>query len=133
MFGKSAAKMATAMVPGGGVAGQAVGNSIVAAGGGQAQPNADRLSLSPVVSLLESAIRVVPSTIKAVREPDRTQTAVKDASSALSLATGLPFFAAGRPLGWTAGVHDGKIQPTGPVDTARGLATGTASPESRGR
>ena len=133
VFGKSLLKTAVAAVPFGGAVSQAVGNAVVTAGGGQATPNADRLSLSPAVGMLESTFRAVPSVARAIREPDHSQAAVKDSAAALSLFTGLPFFAAGRPLGWLAGVSDGKIDPAGPVDSARGLVTGTASPESKRR
>jgi len=49
----------------------------------------------------------------------------------VSIATGLPAVAIARPLGYLAGVEQGKIEPTSAVDMARGLITGTPSPTSK--
>ena len=44
---------------------------------------------------------------------------MRDVASAVSIATGLPAYAADRPLGYLAGVVGGKIRPTSPVDAVR--------------
>lgn len=94
-------------------------------------PADDKFSLSPAVSLLESAVSSPASVYKAIVDDGNAQKAVRDVAAAATLITGLPIYAAARPVGYLAGVVDERIEPTGPVDLARGLMTGTASPESR--
>jgi hypothetical protein len=94
-------------------------------------PADDRFSLSPTVSVLESAAAAPQSVYKAIVDEGSAQKAVRDMSALITLATGLPAMTLARPLGYAAGVAQGKIEPTGPVDAARGLVTGTASPESK--
>ncbi len=94
-------------------------------------PADDKFSLSPAVSLLESAVSSPASVYKAIVEEGSAQKAARDVAAAATLITGLPIYAAARPVGYLAGMADGRIEPTGPVDLARGLVTGVASPESR--
>jgi hypothetical protein len=94
-------------------------------------PADDRFSLSPTVSVLESAAAAPQSVYKAIVDEGSAQKAVRDMSALITLATGLPAMTLARPLGYAAGVAQGKIEPTGPVDAARGVITGTASPESK--
>jgi hypothetical protein len=94
-------------------------------------PADDKFSLSPAVSLLESAVSSPASVYKAIVDDGNAQKAVRDVAAAATLITGLPIYAAARPIGYLAGVADERIEPTGPVDLARGLVTGTASPESK--
>jgi hypothetical protein len=96
-------------------------------------PSDDRASLSPAVSLLEAGAGVPKLVYQAMTDPDKinARNAVRDVASAISIATGLPALAVARPLGYLAGVADDRIEPTGPADMARGLVSGTASPESR--
>jgi hypothetical protein len=94
-------------------------------------PADDRFSLSPTVSVLESAVAAPQNVYKAIVDEGSAQKAVRDMSALITLATGLPAMTLARPLGYAAGVAQGKIEPTGPVDAARGLVTGTASPESK--
>lgn len=96
-------------------------------------PVDDRVSLSPAVSLLEAGAGAPVSVYKAIVEDGNKRTAIRDVASLVSVATGLPTYAAARPLGYLAGVLDNRIDPAGPVDATRGLLTGSASPESRGR
>lgn len=96
-------------------------------------PVDDRVSLSPAVSLLESAVGAPQSVYKALAEDGNPARAVKDVATAVSIATGLPAYALARPVSYLAGIEADRIDPTGPVDAARGLVTGTASPESRQR
>lgn len=96
-------------------------------------PADDKFSLSPAVSLIESAVSSPASVYKAVVEDGNAQKAVRDVAAAATLITGLPVYAAARPVGYLAGTTQGKIEPTGPIDLARGIVTGTASPESRAR
>lgn len=94
-------------------------------------PADDKFSLSPAVSLLESAVSSPASVYKAIVDEGSAQKAVRDVAAAATLITGLPIYAAARPIGYLAGMADERIEPTGPVDLARGLVTGTASPESK--
>lgn len=56
---------------------------------------------------------------------------MRDTATLISMTTGLPATAIARPLAYAVGWAEDKIAPTGPVDTARGLVTGTPSPESK--
>jgi hypothetical protein len=97
-------------------------------------PADDKISLSPAVSLLEASAGNAAHVYKAITgDADKinARNAVRDVASAVSIATGLPAVALARPLGYLAGVADDKIDPTGPVDMARGMVSGTASPESK--
>jgi len=96
-------------------------------------PMDDRISLSPAISLLESAVGAPESVYKAIAGEGSAQKAVRDVATLVSVATGVPVSGLARPVGYAAGVADGKINPTGPVDLTRGLVTGTASPESKVR
>lgn len=96
-------------------------------------PADDKMSLSPAVSLLESAVGIPSDVYKALTDPDKLskRNAVRDVASAISLATGLPATALARPVGYLAGVADDRITPTDAADQLRGMLTGSASPESR--
>lgn len=94
-------------------------------------PADDKFSLSPAVSLIESAVGSPASVYKAIVDEGNAQKAVRDVAAAATLLTGLPFYAAARPVGYAAGVAQGKIEPTDAVDAVRGTVTGTASKESK--
>jgi hypothetical protein len=97
-------------------------------------PADDRVSLSPAVSMLEASGGVAVHVYKAAAGEDiNGRTAIRDVASLISLATGLPATALARPVGYLMGVEQGKIEPTGPVDAARGVVTGNPSPESKQR
>ena len=97
------------------------------------QPADDKFSLSPTVSVLESAAGAPASVYKAIVDDASAQKAVRDVAALITVTTGMPAMTLARPVGYGAGVAQGKIEPTGPVDAARGLVTGTASPESKQR
>ena len=113
------------MVP---VVGQGV-NALVNAA--NSKPYDDRLATSPAVSMLESAARAPVSAYKAAAGEGSAQKAVRDVATLISMTVGLPANLAARPVGYAVGVAEGRITPTGSVDTARGLVTGAASAESR--
>ncbi len=94
-------------------------------------PADDRFSLSPAVSLLESAASVPYDVYKKIVDGENTQRLVRDTASLVSLATGIPLTAVARPVGYLAGQADGKIDPTSGADAARGLITGVASADSK--
>ena len=125
VFGLGTIKGLVATVPIAGQAAQLVVNQF------NTNPADDKFSLSPAVSLLESAVRAPKSVYEAVVDDGKVQKAVRDVAAAATMATGLPFFAAARPLGYAAGVATGEIDPISEADAVRGVLTGNASPESK--
>lgn len=114
-----------AMVPGVGQAANAVLNTF------NNKPYDDRISTSPAVSMIESAAKAPKEVYKAVIGEGSARAAVRDLATLITLTTGMPATAIARPLGYITGMSEDKIAPTGPVDAARGLVTGTPSPESK--
>ena len=97
------------------------------------KPYDDRMTSSPSVSAIEASTVGVGKAIVNVVDEDKELTGknVRDVLTALSLATGIPISAAGRPVGYLVDVQRGKVEPEGPVDLIRGLVTGTATQESK--
>lgn len=95
------------------------------------KPYDDRISTSPAVSMIESAVSAPHSVYAAVVEDKNKRRAVRDLATLISMTTGLPANAIARPLGYMAGVEDERIRPTSAADAARGLITGVPSPDSR--
>lgn len=95
------------------------------------QPADDKVSLSPSVSVLESAAGAPASVYKAIVDDASAQKAVRDVAALVTVTTGLPAMGLARPVGYLAGVADERIEPTSELDFVRGLITGTASPESK--
>lgn len=95
------------------------------------KPSDDKFSLSPAVSLIESSAGAPASVYKAIAEDGSAMRAVRDVAAAATLITGLPVYAAARPVSYVTGVAEGKIVPTDTLDFIRGIVTGTASPESK--
>ena len=129
VLGKGTAKGLLAFVP---VAGQ-FGN--MAINRVNSNPTDDRVSLSPAINMLESAVGGNALTVYqllADKEINR-QRAVRDVASLVTMITGVPVTAAARPVGYLLGVDQGRIEPTSAVDAVRGSVTGVASPESRSR
>ena len=127
VFGLGTIRGLTAQIPLVGQAAQLVVNRF------NDNPADDKFSLSPAVSLIESTVSAPSSVYKAIVEDGNKQKAVRDVAAAATMITGLPIYGVARPIGYLAGIAGGSIEPTGPVDLARGLATGTASPESKQR
>lgn len=125
VFGFGTIKGLSAQIPVIGQAGQLVVNRF------NDNPADDKFSLSPAVSLIESSVSAPASVYKAIVDDGNAQKAVRDVAAAATLITGLPIYAASRPVGYLAGMADEKIRPAGPVDLTRGLVTGTASQESK--
>jgi hypothetical protein len=125
-FFSSQAKFALAAVP---VVGQA-GNA--ALGAFTKMPYDDRISMSPAVSVIESGLSVPAAAYKALVEGEEFNRAdVRNTLNLLGILTGTPTGALAKPVGYGVGVAQGDIEPTGPVDAARGVVTGAPSPESR--
>ena len=96
-------------------------------------PADDKVSMSPAVSLLEGGAGVPKLVYQAITDPDKVnaRNAVRDVASLVSITTGFPAYAVARPIGYLAGVEQGKIDPTSAADAVRGAITGSASPESK--
>ncbi len=94
------------------------------------KPYDDRMSISPVVSLVEAAGRGTAAAVGALEDPTKAGRAIRDIGSFLSLF-GVPITPVTKAIGYATDVETGKVSPTGPVDYGRGIITGTASPESK--
>ena len=97
------------------------------------KPYDDRMTSSPSVSAIEASTVGVGKAIVNIADEDKELTGknVRDVMTMLSLVTGIPFSAAGRPVGYLVEVGRGKVEPEGPVDVVRGLVTGVATPDSK--
>ena len=125
-FFSSQARFALAAVP---VVGQA-GNALIGTTTGA--PYDDRLSLSPAVSVIESGLTVPAEAYQTLVEGESfNRSDVRNTLNLLGVLTGTPTGALAKPVGYGVGVAQGGIEPTGPVDAARGVVTGAPSPESR--
>lgn len=116
---------AAAMVP---IVGPAVLSS---AAGFNSNLNDDRLANAPAITSIEASVRAPSSVYKAMFENGRASRAVKDSLSLITMITGVPVSALGRPAGYMADVAEGRTEPTDAVDLTRGLVTGTSSPDSK--
>lgn len=125
VFGWSTVRGMTAMVP---VAGQITNAAVNAT---NSKPYDDRIGSSPAISMIESSVRAPVTVYKAIADEGNRQKAVRDVATMISMMTGIPVSAAAKPLGYLAGVSQGKIDPTGPVDAVRGAVSGVASPQSK--
>lgn len=117
-------KTAAAFVPG-------VGALVTTAvNKGDAKPYNDRMSLSPAVSMVETASGVMAIAAKATdsTKDQRDSRVIKDIATALSLATGLPVSAAAKPLAYQADIGEGRIPEPNPLERTRGYITGSAPP-----
>lgn len=90
------------------------------------QPYDDKLATSPVISALESVFVGVPRALQATFDAERDVTGrnVRDVLTLVTLVTGLPVGALGRPAGYALDAATGKATPSGPIDYTRGLVTG---------
>lgn len=118
LFFGAQARTATAMVPWVGTAANALINTF------NDKRYDDRISVSPAISAIESAVHAPVSVYRAIVNDGRRKQAVRDTLTLLGLLTGLPVATLGRPLGYLADVAEERVEPTGPVDAARGLVVG---------
>jgi GNAT superfamily N-acetyltransferase len=118
IFGMSQLRLATAMIPGGTVVNSFLNRF-------NANPYDDRVSVSPVVSSVETSISAVTQSVPhAISTGQDKSKAIKEALVAIGLATGLPTGLVARPAAYMSDVKEGKARPTGPIDYTRGLLTG---------
>ena len=125
VFGVGTLRGMTAMVPIIGQGAQIVVNRF------NDNPADDKFSLSPAVSLIESTVSAPASVYDAIMDDGSAQKAVRDVAAAATMITGLPLYSVARPVGYLAGVAQGKIEPTSEVDAVRGVLTGNASKDSK--
>lgn len=116
---------AAAMVP---IAGPAVVTSIAAF---NTNPNDDRLANAPAINALEAAVNSPSSIYNAIFEDAKASRAIKDSLSVISMITGVPVSALGRPLGYMADVYQEHTDPVDSFDALRGSLTGISSSDSR--
>lgn len=119
------ARSALAMVPVVGQAATVVWNSF------NRKPYDDRMSTAPAISMIESAAQAPHSVYAAIAENGKASRAIRDTLTLVTLTTGAPASVLSRPLGYAADVMQGRVEPTGPLDAARGAVTGVASPDSK--
>ncbi len=117
LFFGAQARTVAAMVPGGQVA-------LAAFNAWNEKPYDDRISTSPAVQLLESAVKAPAEVYEAIVHDGPKKRAVRDTLAALALMTGLPVGALMRPAGYLADVVDERAAPEGAADLARGLVSG---------
>ncbi len=88
----------------------------------------DRISLSPFVTVLESALSTPLSVYQAIVDDGKestkksnaqTKKAIRDTLSLVGLLSGLPVLPAAKPLSYLV-----DAEPSGPVDAVRGLVSG---------
>jgi hypothetical protein len=126
VFGWSLVRNTTAMVP---VVGQIATTLVNTA---NSKPYDDRISTSPAISMIESAVKVPSDVYKIVEGKDvKPSKVIRDVATLTSLVTGIPANAFARPVGYLADVAADKVEPTSAADAVRGTVTGTASPESK--
>lgn len=112
------------------------GPVLVGAIGGATQtddPFAGKVLASPVAGAVERALRTTRYVSKAIEGEDEVKPGqiIKSTAAALTLMTGLPFYAPARGFAYAADVEAGEIDPTSRADYIRGILTGIASPESK--
>jgi hypothetical protein len=96
------------------------------------KPFNDRLSLSPVFSVVESALKLPKAYADwAAGEDISNGKMIRDTAMLVTLATGIPVSAIARPVSYAVSVAEGDVEPTDPFDYARGLVTGVASNPSK--
>lgn len=115
------ARAVTALIPG---VGQVINATI---GKFTRAPQDDRMSVSPAVGSIEGSAGVVKDFYDVIIDGKELKRAhVRDAFTMLGMATGLPFAAAARPLGYVVAAESGATEPANRVDYMRGLMTGYA-------
>jgi hypothetical protein len=85
----------------------------------------DRLSLSPVLSVLEGTAGIPYELYKNIaNDVDNKKKITKDVLMLLGVLSSLPVGPVGKPAGYLMDIESGKADPTGPVDFVRGMVTG---------
>jgi hypothetical protein len=87
----------------------------------------DRITSSPSISAIESATVGVAKTIINVADPDKDVTGknVRDVLTLISLSTGIPVTALGRPIGYLVDVAQERVEAETALQVIKGLTTGS--------
>lgn len=90
------------------------------------KPYDDRLSLSPVVSVLESGLRTPFHAYNLLSEEGNVneRQVTRDFLTLISATTGVPVMPLARPINYLRDVSEGRANPSGPIDFTRGLISG---------
>lgn len=90
------------------------------------KPYDDRLTSSPAISTLESAIKAPTELYKSIIKGEgKSSRTIKDTLTLLGLMSGLPVGPIAKPAGYLSDLAEGEIEPpTGVLDFTRGLMTG---------
>lgn len=124
-LGMGTFKAGVAMIPG---VGQAINAGVNT---WNKKPYDDRISTSPAIGMIESAVAAPHSVYQAAAGEGSSKKAIRDVATLISLTVGLPATALARPLGYAADVAENRVAPTSAADAARGAVSGVASPESK--
>jgi hypothetical protein len=126
-FFGSQTRAAVAMVPFGSAAATAITTAF------NSKAYDDRITASPSIAALEAATIGVGKTVINIADDDKDVTGknVRDVTTLISLATGIPVTVLGRPVGYLVDVNRKKAKPTGPIDVARGLVTGVTNEKDK--
>jgi len=84
----------------------------------------DRISTTPIVSVLEKAAAVPADVYNAISGDLRASKGIRDILTLVSLATGIPVANLGRPAQFLADVSDDKVEADDPIDFVTGVLTG---------
>ena len=117
-------KTVTAFVPGGSMVNSAVAKF-------NHNPADDKMSITPVMNSLDAISSIPVDLWKAEQGKANAQKIIRDLATFISVTVGLPANIVAKPLGYMAGVEQGKTKPTSDLDLARGLITGISSPPSK--
>lgn len=90
----------------------------------------DRMSLSPVVTTIESLAGVPAEVYKSIHgDVANKKKVVKDVLMLTGVLSNLPVGPIGKPVGYVMDVKSGRARPKGAADFARGLITGQPGPK----
>jgi hypothetical protein len=96
------------------------------------KPYDDTIVPAPAFSSAAAVGGLPRDVYKLVTEGKNQKATIRDSATLLTLLSGVPWFnAVARPAGYLADINEGKVEPTSPLDFARGLMTGTASKASK--
>ena len=84
----------------------------------------DSITVSPVLSAVESAIRAPLAILKIGLGEEVRKKDVRDIFTLLGIVTNLPVLPLARPVGYLLDIEAGKAKPSGPIDFTRGILTG---------
>ena len=87
----------------------------------------DDIVSSPGIEALQDSITAVPSLLETIfTDGELSGKQIRDVSTMITQASGIPVTPLGRTLGYLRDVQRGKVEPKGPLDFIRGAVTGKA-------